>query len=76
MTQAAFGPGADVRMVGGVVKLVMVMWTSLALDTGVVNAYTARAVQYPPPRATPIMGWNAWNTFSINGKPLRGGRAE
>eukprot|EP00039_Didymoeca_costata_P002889 m.63538 g.63538 ORF g.63538 m.63538 type:complete len:571 (-) comp11584_c0_seq1:18-1730(-) len=29
-----------------------------------------------PPRGTPIMGWNAWNTFSINGKPLRGGRKE
>ena len=25
-----------------------------------------------PPRGTPIMAWNAWNTFSSNGKPLRG----
>ena len=29
-----------------------------------------------PPRGTPVLAWNAWNTFSINGKPLRGGRAE
>ena len=29
-----------------------------------------------PPRTTPIMAWNAWNTFSSNGKPLRGGRPE
>ena len=29
-----------------------------------------------PPRRTPVMAWNAWNTFSINGKPLRGGRKE
>ena len=28
----------------------------------------------PPPRLTPVMGWNAWNTFSTNGKPMRGGR--
>ena len=25
---------------------------------------------------TPPMGWNAWNTFSKNGTPLRGGRPE
>ena len=30
----------------------------------------------PPPRSTPVMGWNAWNTFSTNGKPMRGGRKE
>ena len=30
----------------------------------------------PPPRRTPVMGWNAWNTFSTNGKPMRGGRRE
>ena len=34
------------------------------------------AVQGVPPRRTPVMAWNAWNTFSINGKPLRGGRKE
>eukprot|EP01048_Picozoa_sp_COSAG05_P019809 COSAG05_NODE_3205_length_2245_cov_1.539609_3_plen_40_part_00 len=22
------------------------------------------------------MAWNAWNTFSVNGKPIRGGRQE
>ena len=22
------------------------------------------------------MAWNAWNTFSTNGKPMRGGRSE
>ena len=27
-------------------------------------------------RRTPLQGWNAWNTFSVDGKPLRGGRAE
>lgn len=30
----------------------------------------------PPPRGVPTMAWNAWNTFSSNGKPLRGGRKE
>ena len=30
----------------------------------------------PPPRLTPVMAWNAWNTFSVDGKPLRGGRPE
>ena len=29
-----------------------------------------------PPRTTPAMAWNAWNTFSVNGVPMRGGRAE
>ena len=27
-------------------------------------------------RHSPLQGWNAWNTFSVDGKPLRGGRAE
>lgn len=26
---------------------------------------------FPPPRGSPGMGWNAWNTFSVDGKPLR-----
>ena len=26
--------------------------------------------------AKPAMAWNAWNTFSVNGKPIRGGRPE
>ena len=34
------------------------------------------AAAVPPPRTTPVLGWNAWNTFSVNGKPMRGGRAE
>ena len=25
---------------------------------------------------TPLMQWNAWNTFSVNGKPIRGGQKE
>ena len=29
-----------------------------------------------PPRTTPAMAWNAWNTFFDNGVPLRGGRRE
>ena len=43
---------------------------ALPLTTAVV------APQYPPPRSTPTMAWNAWNTFSVDGKPLRGGRPE
>ena len=27
---------------------------------------------FPAPRAAPAMAWNAWNTFSVNGKPMRG----
>eukprot|EP00729_Bicosta_minor_P013519 gene13519-8910_t len=34
------------------------------------------SVPLRPPRTTPTMAWNAWNTFSVNGKPLRGGRKE
>ena len=34
------------------------------------------AASYPAPRSTPVMAWNAWNTFSVNGVPLRGGRKE
>ena len=34
------------------------------------------AATIPPPRTTPVMAWNAWNTFSTNGKPQRGGRTE
>lgn len=37
---------------------------------------SANSRPHVPPRRTPIMAWNAWNTFSINGKPLRGGRKE
>ena len=37
---------------------------------------TTSASALHPPRGTPIMAWNAWNTFSSNGKPLRGGRHE
>lgn len=35
-----------------------------------------RAPTRAPPRRTPVLAWNAWNTFSQDGKPLRGGRAE
>ena len=41
-----------------------------------VVASSATAASIPPPRATPVLGWNAWNTFSTNGKPDRGGRKE
>ena len=36
----------------------------------------SRSSSIAPPRTTPAMAWNAWNTFSSNGVPLRGGRAE
>ena len=40
------------------------------------TATTAGASAFAPPRKTPVMAWNAWNTFSTNGKPMRGGRSE
>ena len=49
--------------------------TALVLSAMAMVASSATAAA-PPPRATPVLGWNAWNTFSTNGKPMRGGRKE
>jgi hypothetical protein len=47
-----------------------------ASESRVAAAATYTAATPTPPRATPAMAWNAWNTFSVNGKPIRGGRVE
>lgn len=39
-------------------------------------ATAATALGSSSTAAKPGMAWNAWNTFSVNGKPIRGGRPE
>ena len=46
------------------------------LPSTTATSTTAGASAFAPPRKTPVMAWNAWNTFSTNGKPMRGGRSE
>jgi len=58
------------RDMKGCTMAVRLLCTILLAVWSVAEAFTSYH------RDTPLMQWNAWNTFSVNGNPLRGGRKE
>ena len=65
----------ELAMVPGMLTL-LVAATVMASAEAAAAANATAPPAVPPPKRTPVMGWNAWNTFSTNGKPMRGGRKE